>query len=973
MQLLPPSAWVQRRDMRTRLSACVGISNDYGYASCLLGNKTMDPMPIVYPVNHVAARTEGTVKEICISKPADLERSKILEARIGDVDLLSESERTEVMLASQGRMHARPATDLIEMIAIQAKRYPEKQAVVGPEATLTYAELEARSNQMARQLRARGVTRGSRVGVAVQRGSDEVVLLLAILKAGGAYVPVNPVHPAARIRIVLEDAAPQVLITSKSSPIATATPAATEVLFLAELASTLSTSDASPLGESVTTDQIAYVLFTSGSTGRPKGVEVLRSGFSSFLRSMAHMPGLTECDRLLAVTTTTFDIAGLELFLPLYVGATVVVVDSVTASDPRLLRRRLETESVTIMQATPATWRLLVEENWQGDGRLRILCGGEALNRDLARKLLSRGSELWNLYGPTETTVWSTVERVLPQHDIITIGRPIDCTQVYVLDSTLRQVPVGVIGELYIGGAGLARGYLGNAELTAQRFVSNPFGKPGDRIYRTGDLARLRDDGRFECLGRVDHQVKIRGYRIELGEIESALRSARGVKEVVVVANTEHAEDPKLLAYFVGESARAALFEIARSKLPTYMVPSAFVRLDAFPLTTSGKVDRKALPKADANAQDESGGRPPKNDTESRVASVWGELLGVTRIGADDDLFAHGATSIMVIRARARLEQEFGTKLPLQAFLESPTIEGISQHIERHHAAPREPFRGLWRIRSGDGRVPVLVVHGDDACRLLPPHLSNDQSIYGYLHQCADGDRMPNTTVEQLAQRCHAEWLEVCGDAPCAIMGHSYGGLVAWHVAHLRRQAGLPVGVLALVDTFHPITERRMRKIGWQGIRSWWVQVRRDIVYWITLARAEIAFRTRRSVPIASRKWYINAQYEIAAQRYEPPVLDTDVLYFGATDNSSGSSELTAASNYESWHHTTCGQFEAYPASGTHCSIVLSANEFGVIGRTLGERLDLLRNSGGTSASTSARPVTPDRQQALHVANRAQA
>lgn len=907
----------------------------------------MDPMPIVNPVDHLAARNEGSFKA---------------EAPSGDVDLLSESERLEVMLASQGRMHTRPATDLVEMIAIQAKLYPKKQAVVGTDAALTYTELEARSNQLARRLRARGVTIGSRVGVAVQRGSDEVVLLLAILKAGGAYVPVNPAHPAARVRIVLEDASPQVLIVSKRLPKAIATPVATEVLLFADLASTLGSIDSSPLGESLTADQVAYVLFTSGSTGRPKGVEVLRRGFSSFLRSMAHMPGLTEHDRLLAVTTTTFDIAGLELFLPLYVGATVVVVDSVTAADPRLLRSRLESESVTIMQATPATWRLLLEENWQGDGRLRILCGGEALNRDLARKLLSCGSELWNLYGPTETTVWSTLEQVLPQHEIITIGRPIDCTQVYVLDSRLRQVPVGVIGELYIGGDGLARGYLGNAELTAQRFVSNPFGRPGDRIYRTGDLARLRDDGRFECLGRIDHQVKIRGYRIELGEIESALRSARGVKEVLVVANAEGSEDPKLIAYFVGESDRAALFEIARSKLPVYMVPSAFVRLDSFPLTTTGKVDRKALPKADANPQEVSSGRPPKNDTESRIASLWSELLGLSRIGADEDLFAHGATSIMVIRARARLEREFGTKLPLQAFLESPTIEGMSQYIQGHHAQSREPFRGLWRVRSGDGRVPVLVVHGDDACRLLPPHLANDQSIYGYLHQCADGERMPNPTVEELAQRCHDEWLEVCGDAPCAIMGHSYGGLVAWHVAHLRRKAGLPVGVLALVDTFHPITEHRMRKIGWQGIRSWWVQLRKDIVYWITLARAELAFRTRRSVPIASRKWYINAQYEIAAQRYEPPVLDTDVLYFGATDKSSGAYELIVASNYESWHQTTRGQFEAYPASGTHCSIVLSANEFGVIGRALGERLALLRNSGVVPSSASSRPVAPEGQ-----------
>jgi len=909
-------------------------------------------MPKICPIDPNAARTQGLVGATCVEGPT-AER---------DIDLLGESKGNIALLFAQGRMRARPATDLVEMIAMQAKRFPRKPSVVGPNATLTYAELEASSNQLARRLRASGIIRGSRIGVAVQRGTDEVLLLLAILKAGGAYVPVDLSHPAERVRIVIEDAAPQVLITSKDSALATAVRAVTEVLMLADLLATLDAFDSSPLGEAVTTDQIAYVLFTSGSTGRPKGVEVLRSGFASFLRSMAHTPGLTEHDRLLAVTTTTFDIAGLELFLPLYVGATVIVIDSATATDPRLLRKRLESESVTVMQATPATWRLLIEEDWQGDEHLRILCGGEALNRDLARELLRRCSELWNLYGPTETTVWSTVERVLPHHERITIGRPIDDTQVYVLDGALRQVPLGETGELYIGGVGLAHGYLGNAELTAKQFVSSPFGHPGERIYRTGDLGRLRADGRLECLGRVDHQVKIRGHRIELGEIEAALRPAPGVKDVVVVTTTEGEEDPRLIAYFVGDCERATLFEVARSKLPNYMLPSAFVRLDSFPLTTSGKVDRKALPRPNAMAQEVSSGRPPKNDTESRIAALWSELLGIRRLGADDDLFAYGATSIMVIRARARLEQEFGTKFPLQAFFETPTIEGLAQQIAWPQAAASGPFRGLWRIRSGDGCVPVLVVHGDDACRLLATHLSPNQAIYGYIHQCADGDRMENTTVEQLAQRCHAEWLEVCGDSPCAIIGHSYGGLVAWHVARLRRLAGLPVGVLALVDTFHPITEHRMRQFKWLGPKSWWTQVRRDIVYWITLGRAEIAFGRRRSVPIARRKWYINAQYEIAAQRYKPPVLDTDVLYFGATDNSSGSQELIVASNCECWRQTTRGQFDVYPAAGNHCSIVLRADEFGVIGRALAQRVALLRNPAWIPSPDSTKSGTEDFQ-----------
>jgi amino acid adenylation domain-containing protein len=810
---------------------------------------------------------------------------------------------------------------------------------------------------MARRLRAMGVTRGARVGVAVPRGLGELLSLLATLKAGGAYVPIDPLHPADRVRVMLEDAHLHALLGAPDSPLFAVVPPGTVTCRFDDLASESSGADTSPLADQgVEDDQVAYVLFTSGSTGRPKGVEVLRGAFANFLRSMSRTPGLGEHDRLLAVTTTTFDIAGLELFLPLYVGATVLVADRETATDPRRLRARLEQDAVTVLQATPATWRLLIEEGWQGDGRLRMLCGGEALSRDLARKLLDRGSELWNVYGPTETTVWSTVERIRPEDPRITIGRPIDHTQIVVLDSALRLVPVGVSGEIYIAGKGLARGYLGRPELTAERFLPDPFhlDGPQSRIYRTGDLGRLLDDGRFECLGRIDHQVKIRGFRIELSDIEAALRSAAGVKDAVVVADTKDPGDPRLVAYFTGEADRGGLFEHARAKLPSYMVPSAYVRLPAFPLTTSGKVDRKALPAPDEVRAEAPAGQPPRNASEANLAQIWAELLGVPSVGMDDNLFALGATSVLLVRARARMEAELGIFLPLRAFFENPTLDGLLSQVAKPRVESSHVFDGLWGIRRGDGRMPILMVHGDGADRLLPPHLPAEQSIYGYLHQGADGKRMPLRTVESLAARCHAEWLAVCGDAPCAIIGHSYGGLVAWHVAYLRRQAGLPVSAVSMIDTLHPVAERRRRLFNPRRPFRWSHQMRADARVLTDLLRAERHLLQGRLIPVEQRNPYVLAIYELAAARYSPPKLDVDVLVVQA-----GGDELRRQDDLL-WRRSTSGHVEIQANEGSHLAIVREESLFRPVGEILRKQMARLRqrSAADLDPATARRAVT---------------
>ncbi|HEX7833373.1 MAG TPA: amino acid adenylation domain-containing protein, partial [Thermoanaerobaculia bacterium] len=489
----------------------------------------------------------------------------------------------------------------------QAARTPNRVALQFENETLTYRELNARANHIARRLRSLGVREETLVAILMDRSLDLLAALLGILKAGGAYVPLDPMYPVDRLEFMLEDSHAPVLVTQSS---------------LASLLRTSATifevdrdleGDERNVASSVRDENLAYVIYTSGSTGKPKGVQIPHRALINFLDSMREAPGLSEHDTIFAVTTLSFDIAGLELWLPLTTGARIELVSREIAADGRRLAEKLSRSDATVIQATPATYRMLIEAGWKGDPRLKILCGGEAMPRDLADALLTRCESLWNMYGPTETTIWSTIHRVTS--DIasvnVPIGKPIANTQVYVLDANLQPAPEG---ELFIGGDGVARGYLNRASLTAQRFVPDPFGAPGARMYRTGDAVRLLSDGSIEYLERLDHQVKVRGYRIELGEIENALRKQDGVANAVVIARDDLPGGKALVAYCIARGtlpSAAALREHLRATLPEYMVPSHFATLDAFPLTPNGKIDRKALP---------APARTSRDDDESYVA-----------------------------------------------------------------------------------------------------------------------------------------------------------------------------------------------------------------------------------------------------------------------------------------------------------------------------------------------------------------
>jgi acyl-CoA synthetase (AMP-forming)/AMP-acid ligase II/acyl carrier protein len=418
-------------------------------------------------------------------------------------------------------------------------------------------------------------------------------------------------------------------------------------------------------------------------------VQVEHRAVVNFLTSMHREPGFAAGDRLLAVTTVSFDIAALEIFGPLTSGGTVILASRATALDARELADLLVRSGATLMQATPATWRMLIESGWRGHPRLRILCGGEALPRTLANQLLMTGAAVWNLYGPTETTIWSTVSRVTPGDAHPDIGHPIANTQIHILDAGGRLVPPGVPGELCIGGDGVARGYLNRPELTAERFVHDAFAdEPGRRLYRTGDLARRRADGVIQCLGRVDHQVKIRGYRIEPGEIEAILARHAGIAQVVVVASGDASGVQRLVAYFVprGEApAPAELRQALAVSLPDYMIPSVFMSLPALPLTPNGKIDRRSLPAPEIAIREQV---PVRTDTERKLAAIWSESLGVSSIGAHDNFFDLGGHSLLAARVLSRVHETFDLRLPMKSIFEAPTVAELAGRIEAR-AVPR--------------------------------------------------------------------------------------------------------------------------------------------------------------------------------------------------------------------------------------------------------------------------------------------
>jgi amino acid adenylation domain-containing protein len=610
------------------------------------------------------------------------------QQRLSELPLLTDAERYQLLEGWNNTQVDYPQDQCIhQLFEAQVEKTPDAVAVVFENESLTYRELNQRANQLAHYLQKLGVKPEVLVGICVERSLEMIIALLAILKVGGAYVPLDPNFPTERLAFMVEDSQISVLLTQQNLyKIFLST--STQIICLDKDWENIITYPQNFFNSGVNANNLSYTIYTSGSTGKPKGVQITHTSVVNFLTSMQQKLQLKNTDNLLSVTTLSFDIAVLEIFLPLTTGAELILVSREVATDGVQLLQKLNNSAVTIMQATPATWRMLLDAGWEGNAQLKILCGGESLPQNLADRLLTKCHQLWNLYGPTETTIWSTICQVDNSKTSVSIGRPIANTQIYILDENLQLLPVGIPGELHIGGAGLARGYLNRPELTTEKFIPNPF-KTNKFIYKTGDLARYLPNGEIEYLGRIDYQVKLRGFRIELGEIEAVLEKHPEIHQCVVMVREDVPGNQRLVAYLVADlvsknTVTDELRQYLRQKLPQYMIPSAFVCLESLPLTPNGKVNRRALP-----APENTGGELtsnfvlPRHPVEEVLAGIWTQFLGVSQVGIYDNFFELGGHSLLATQVISRIRKTLKVDISLQHLFAFPTIAGLAQEIQQ--------------------------------------------------------------------------------------------------------------------------------------------------------------------------------------------------------------------------------------------------------------------------------------------------
>jgi amino acid adenylation domain-containing protein len=767
-----------------------------------------------------------------------------------------------------------PAQTLPAMIAAQARRTPDAPAIFCEGREWTYRALDAHACRISTRLAAAGIGRGSLVAVALDRSPELVAALLGILRAGAAYLPLDANQPRARIARIVEDAAPDLLFTQHD--LIDALPIDGPPILLVDHAMKPATG-APPAGPEP--DDLAYVIYTSGSTGLPKGVEIDHAALANFIRAMQDRPGFTGRDSLLAVTTVTFDIAALELFLPLASGGRVVIAPVETAHDPVRLMALMAAQRPSVMQATPATWLALLEAGWEGDRDLAILCGGEAMPRTLADRLLDRCAALWNMYGPTEATIWATLERIDRSQGPVAIGQPIANMTADILDAANRPVPAGIVGELYLGGIGLARGYRGQEALTIARFRD----VAGQRLYRTGDLARRRSDGSLVWLGRADNEEKIRGYRVAVEEVEGALAALPGVAAAAVRGWPDPSGMRTLAAYVVSSDDQPADVAALRLRLgellPDYMVPGRFVFLDTLPMTASGKIDRAALP-APASIEPARAFTPPTGADEERLAALWRDVLKLENFDRTDSFFELGGHSLLATHLLRRIEAEYDRRMDMAGLFRAHRFDMMVAALA---APPIDPELVL-PIQPLGSRPPLFWLGAGPAQLELSRQLGLDQPLLGIpIGAMAEAD--PDRSFADHAAEVVRRMRIVQPDGPYLVGGWCTAGILAFEVGRQLRAAGADVPILFIGDSIDPSWHgdslrrvryhlRRLAAGPDEGRLPYlWEQISKTLAWWGLLPQKPVPAKDDGG-----------AALDDSARRYRPGSYAGDVVLFRAAD-----------------------------------------------------------------------------------------
>lgn len=729
----------------------------------------------------------------------------------------SEERRALVESGHEGAVAFANNKPLPLRIVEQADVDPDAVAVTDEERSLTYRELRSRSEALAAALLERGVKPADRIGVLVGRTVDLAAAPLAVMLAGGVYVPLDPQFPESRLQQIVEQSRLSCILADRAD-----LPGALKsgpIVLVADCLRDPARAVAGRLWHSPSADDTAYIMFTSGSTGRPKGVQIPHRALSNFVSAMQVAPGFGPEDAILAVTTSCFDISILELFLPLTVGGRVIVADERTVRDGRALLERLRGSNAGVLQATPTTWRLLIEAGWRGDPQLRMLCGGEPMPPALAHDLLERSPELWNLYGPTETTIWSSAQRIA-RDDPPTIGRPIANTQFYVVDKHMELVPQGALGELVIGGEGVAAGYWDAPDLTTERFVEDRFQNSGRKLYRTGDIVRSLGGGRLQFLGRADDQVKLRGFRIELGEIEAVIRQHPLVVQAVAILGEDGQGEPAIIAYAelsrtgdeVGRQVVGELRSRISQELPAYMRPSAVQVVPKIPVAPSGKIDRKILPRSIRQGRPDVSRQQVATAMEEKLREVWRSVLGVETIADDSDFFDLGGHSLLAARLLARVETVTGRRIDLGALFDAPTFAAF-RDLALSSQERSFDFRQVVRFTPNSERSGVFAINNTGIYLQLSRRLGATTPLTALqLFDPAFALNSLPETVEEIAERYNRLLLQIRPSGPYVLIGWCNGGVVAFEMARQLREAGKSVSRVIVVDTWIP---GYLRRGGW--------------------------------------------------------------------------------------------------------------------------------------------------------------